>query len=97
MKLSEAILALERGEEVEYADYSRTNTHWFSFTKEFSSIPVCRAFDLQFRLKPKPPKEIWVNVYENDFVAHVTKDQAEREAKGGVIRTAVKFREVVGE
>lgn len=99
MKLSEAIAALERGEEVEYL--LPATKEWCKF--EFDTIDSWKIRELRefkFRLKPKP-KEVWLNIYSKASFTHDTEEEA-RKANfiygykyGPGARVAVKFREVV--
>lgn len=97
MRLSEAIAALERGEEVEYYN----SISWVSFTLGNTNC-ISSLINYEFRLKPKP-MDIWVNVYEDGYTSGwTTKEKAYNAAmkplfSGVVKRVAVLFREVVGE
>lgn len=93
MKLSEAIAALERGEEVEYIGAINS---WRPLTFD-SGFMLGKAKDYQFRLKPKPvePVTVWLNFYPDQAFVHTTKARAERDADIHASRIAVPFREVV--
>jgi hypothetical protein len=96
MKLSEAIAALERGEEVEgkHEDWDE----WCNFLKcvYFSFHSIQKHFC--FRIKPKPVEtmKVWVNFYANGVTyAHTNLDKVKKSASSEATRIAVPFREVV--
>jgi len=92
MKLSEAIAALERGEEVEFS----RDDEWLTFS-ENTRFDLIAAKSHKFRIKPKPvdPATVWLNFYPDQVFVHTTKARAEREADIHAFRIAVPFREVV--
>lgn len=101
MKLSEAIAALERGEEVEWKE--KDKKEWVTFDKlVFDEITTIWLFDqlstiLEYRLKQKS-MEIWLNIDENGaFWVHESKESAKKFASLTAKRIAVHFREVIGE
>lgn len=94
MKLSEAIAALERGEEVEY---KASKNYWFPLT-DTSGFTVGSAINWQFRLKPKStdPLKLWVNIYDHGFLAYDCLDHAKVGASSTrTSRIAIPFHEVV--
>lgn len=96
MKLSEAIAAIERGEEVEYKP--KGHNKWFRFGFDvLDSWSIKNTLEFSFRLKPKPV-EIWVNFYEQGvcYIYH-SKTDAINSKTDKASREAVHFREVVGE
>lgn len=95
MKLSEAIAALERGEEVEVKRKDRDVWHIFDGLTAYH--PRDAAYYYQFRLKPKPvePMKVWVNFYPERMLVHTSKEIAERDVGSAASRIAVPFREVV--
>lgn len=87
MKLSEAIAALERGEEVEFS----RDDEWLTFS-ENTRFDLIAAKSHKFRIKPKPIT-LWVNFHPDRMFVHVSKEIAEREAGPSALGIAVPFRE----
>lgn len=98
LKLSEAIAALERGDEVEYRESEYFK--WSDWKINLKAQSLYIATKCQYRLKPKP-MVIWVNFFDaNTGYAFASKERAATEGDilaSSYLRTAVKFREVVGE
>ncbi len=60
--------------------------------------PGWNFHDTKYRVKPKEPREIWVNEYrDGSVVAYASKSQAEKRFFASRWRTAVLYREVTGD
>lgn len=94
--LSEAIAALERGEEIEFSD--KDMIHWYSICLD--DLLDFKKEDYRkstFRIKQKP-MEIWVNISKDpdgfDYI-YTSEKAARDDSRPEDKRVAVHFREVI--
>ena len=67
----------------------------------FDGVPYWNFADCEYRVKPRKPREIWVNIYSGDIfgLIHKSKEKADSFncGEGSTLVPCVKFVEVIDE
>jgi hypothetical protein len=90
-EMIEVMQAFERGEKIQCRDVDEES--W----GDLICAPSWEWRLLDYRIKPREPRVIWVNEYPRDPIdaAHRTEQSARESATPGAARTAIKYVEAI--